>query len=275
MISIPVRRRLAQGVLALALAITGATATAMFRVPRDNPAYPASEMDIAADLARMRADPVEQTRPLVVLSGWRSPGVGSDALAAQLGELSGRPADRVLSMSYPWSNDIEPLGARVVAAVEDRWPSDDPARTVEVDVVASSMGGIVARWAAADRGDDGPRLHIRTLFTIAAPHRGARLADRVRVDRASSQLRAGSGMLAELDAAWQAEPYEIVPYAVLNDWMVGATRSAPPGAEPIWVPGRVGLSHHMASRDERIIADIARRLRGEEPLGEPSTPPRD
>jgi hypothetical protein len=62
--------------------------------------------------------------------------------------------------------------------------------------------------------------------------------------------------------------------------MVGATRTAPTGMEPLWVdpvrPFPRVLSHFASVYDERIIADLSRRLRAEEPLAlRGSTPPRD
>ena len=87
--------------------------------------------------------------------------------------------------------------------------------------------------------------------------------------------------MQRLDAAWtdsldgapEEGRYEIVPYAVLRDRWVGATRSAPVGQEPVWVPGRLIFSHHMVGLDRRIQTDLARRLREEEPLGQSSEPP--
>jgi hypothetical protein len=65
-------------------------------------------------------------------------------------------------------------------------------------------------------------------------------------------------------------------YARLNDVIVGATNTAPEGAEPFWVSGSHLLSHIRGRSDPRIIADIARRLRGESGLAVRGTaPPRD
>lgn len=269
------RRRVRRALLALGATAGTALGVSCLHVPTDNPAYPATNAEIRADLARMRGDPAGLERPVLVLSGWRSPGGSGSMLAGELRELTGADKGEVASMSYVWARDIDPLGDRVVAFVDDRWPTDDPERTTEVDVVAISMGGIVARWAAADRGDGSRRLRIGTLYTLASPHRGALLADRLRVEPAARQMRAGSDFLAHLDTELEHADYGVVPYAVLRDWMVGATRSSPPGQDPIWVPGRIGLSHHLVSWEDRIVADVARRLRAEDPLAEPSPPPRD
>ncbi len=246
---------------------------------RFNPAFPADGEVITADRARMLADPVELQRPVIVLSGYRSPSVSSSGLARQIRNLTGAPRDRVVSMAYFFAGSIEAPASKVVDFVERKFPSDDPAWTTEVDVVAISMGGLVARTAAADpelRGaPDGKRLNINTLYTLASPHQGAVLAEWVTIDSASRDMVAGSEFLQRLDEAFEDAEYEVVPYAVLRDGWVGASRTAPVGQDPIWVPGRLLLSHHMVSMNRRIQTDLARRLRGDEPLGMPSAVPRD
>jgi len=237
-------------------------------------------------------------RPVIVLSGYRSPPGSSAALAHQIRKLTGAEDGRVKYLSYMMSDTVEGPARKAVEFVEAKFPSDDPVWTTEVDVVAISMGGLVARTAAAgpemyakegEASDGGPppgvggkRLRSHTLYTLASPHKGAILADTLAVDKASREMVAGSDFMQRLDAAWLSAQrggvdseshYEIVPYAVLRDWWVGATRSAPIGQEPVWVPGRLIFSHHMIGLDRRIQTDLARRLRGEEPFGQPSGPP--
>lgn len=273
------------------------------RVGPVNPAYPRTKDDISAALDRMRADPVGLARPLVVLSGYRSPSGAASLLADKIARATGADRDAdILVLSYPFADSIEHLGQRVAAAVEARWPSDDPAHTTEVDVVAISMGGLVARLAelpfddqaalahAAGRplpAPSGKRLNIRALYTLGSPHRGAVLAELVALDPAARSMLRGSPLLSALDARVASRPaatpepkhqpttMTIVPYAVLNDRWVGATRAAPHGQDPIWIPGRAFLSHHLISTEPRILADLCARLRGEAPLAEPSAPPHD
>jgi hypothetical protein len=53
----------------------------------------------------------------------------------------------------------------------------------------------------------------------------------------------------------------------LGDIIVGAPNAAPEGLTPRWLPGEpLQDSHIGAMLDKRIIADVARRLRGEQPL---------
>jgi hypothetical protein len=53
-----------------------------------------------------------------------------------------------------------------------------------------------------------------------------------------------------------------------------ASHAAPPGANPFWLPNPpLKMAHLGAIMDIRILADIARRLRGEEPFTQfPATP---
>lgn len=229
---------------------------------------------VREDWSRMSMHPTGVERPVVVLNGWRAPGLTGMMLVTRLKRLTGAGDDDFLGMSYPLSDDIDALARRVIARVEAKWSSDDPTWTREVDVVAVSMGGLVARWAAEGAGDaDGKRLKIRRLFTLATPHKGAKLASVVAIDRASRRMRPGSEFLRTLDEALESAPYELVCYARLHDMMVGATNTAPDGHAPIWLGNTRLLPHIMITTDERITLDIARRLRGEPPLALRGSPP--
>lgn len=213
---------------------------------------------------------------MVVLGGWRTWDVSTRGLASRIRRLVGTDRTRVLSVSFLLKSDLESMARKVIRRVEQRWPSDDPEQTIEVDVVGLSMGGLVARLAAAEPDPrTGKRLRIARLFTIGTPHRGAKLADHIAIDRAARQMRAGSALLRRLDSPSTESDYALVAYARTNDRWVGATRSSPPGQDPIWTPGPRFMSHQTISLDKWIITDIARRIRGEAPLGHPSAPPSD
>lgn len=235
---------------------------------------------LEAEWERMWGSPKGLTRPLVMFSGWRAMGFPVKALGGRLAELAGADAREVLSISFVLCHNFESACRRAVAKVEERWPSGDAEQTVEVDVVGVSMGGIVARAAASammGRLNHGTkRLRIGRLFTMASPHRGATLAQLAKglcPDGTSRDMRPGCDFLCRLNA--EASEHELVCYARLRDWWVGATNTAPPGQEPIWVDAPALTSHQLVTQDPLIRTDIARRLRGEEPLGRPSKPPRD
>jgi pimeloyl-ACP methyl ester carboxylesterase len=125
----------------------------------------------------------------------------------------------------------------------------------ELDIVAISMGGLVARhlamscaWPSAES-----RLRIRRLFTIATPHQGASLARWFKVDRAAISMTPGSAMLATLDDGLTKEHEhadELTCYVQRQDWYIGTWNAAPPGRELWWVHPRTfigqGMSHFTA-----------------------------
>jgi pimeloyl-ACP methyl ester carboxylesterase len=243
----------------------------------DNPDFGPPPGGVASEWQRMRASPTGLERPLVVMSGWRAPRWPVAHLARRLRGLAGAGAQMVLPVSFTWCWSFAVAAAKAVAAVEERWPSADAEETVEVDVIGVSMGGIVARCAAVPGSQaSGPchkRLRIARLFTLASPHRGARLAERIAVDGTARDMRPGCDFLCGLDEA--KREYELVCYARLNDWWVGATRAAPAGQEPIWRDAHWLLSHQTITLDPLISTELARRLRGEEPIGVASRPPCD
>ena len=83
---------------------------------------------------------------------------------------------------------------------------------IEVDVVAISMGGLIARYAAMPLPDDSRQLRIRRLFTISTPHRGAKLAALPTFDQRQIDMRPGSAFLASLDDALADADYDLLPY---------------------------------------------------------------
>jgi hypothetical protein len=274
-----------------------------------NPSFNVSNNAAREALREMRDDAKRLPRPLVVLGGLDDPGVATTVLTDDFREISGDDP-RVIGVSFFFCGSFDGCRKRVIDAVDKAFPSDDPVWTTEVDVVAVSMGGLVARYAAAeptpppapnqaDSSDEGAasqpsaatgtrarRLRIARLFTISSPHRGAALAFLPTFNQLQIDMRAGSKFLRRLDAcdamtleanSAQTRPaggYELIPYVRLDDMIVGERNAAPEGWTPWWVPA-VPLqdSHMFAIADARIVADIARRLRGEPPLTtEPPAP---
>ena len=235
-----------------------------------NPDFPAEGDDFRRLVAEMRSRRRPAIRPVLILGGYRTPGVPVRIIAATLRKFADIPRDRLLVVSYPFAGSIASAVDKAMREIQRRgWEQ------TELDVIGLSMGGIVGRTLLAR--PDGPRA--ARLFTLASPHRGALLADRVRPDAAARDPRPGSGFLRSLDEALADRSYELICYATLRDWMVGATHSAPIGMHPIWLdphrPGGSLLAHFLVNSDSRILADVARRLRGEPGFAKASPPPRD
>ena len=237
----------------------------------DNRSFDLSATDARKALREMRESPLPLERPVVVVHGLGPP-FGSRMVANELRRLT--RDRRVVTVSYDYLGTLAAAGRSVVHAVERHFPGNDPNFTREVDVVAISMGGVVARDAAAPPARTGAgagkRLKVARLFTISAPHRGAGLATAMPalLGRPQLDLRAGSSYLRDLERR-EADPlpYELVPYARLGDLIVGPRNAAPRGMTPIWVPNLLLEGAHLSAfSDPRILADIARRLRGEQPF---------
>jgi len=239
------------------------------RIHVPNPGYPASDAEVERMIKRMEASPVGLERPLVILSGWRATPFFANLLARRLRRCIGAHPDRIASVAYFTRGRIPACARIAIDRVGARFGMADETRTTQVDVVGISMGGLVA-WSAAEEGDGkGRRLAIARLFTLATPWQGAGLAKSIRVDAACRDMRPGSPFLQRLEKSVKSVRYPIVPYAVLRDEWVGPSRSAPRGSDPIWVPGRIYCGHHLVSADRRILADLARRLRGDQALARP------
>lgn len=238
--------------------------------PHPNPDFPVTHAQAVARLRALAPKPLP--RPVVILAGWHAPGLTRTNLERLLRPATSDRREDFLSLAYPFATSVESAAEHVARRVRARfahaWPES-------FDLVGVSMGGLVARFLAAHDPDLSPR--VRRIFTLASPHRGARLADVVRPDRAARQLRRGSQLLRSLDDSLARARFELVPYTMLDDWWVGATRSAPPGRNPIWRRPRTlterTMSHLLIPRSRPIVLDLALRLRGEEPVAREGRPP--
>jgi hypothetical protein len=232
-----------------------------------NPAFPISHADARAEWDALAQQKKPFERPVLVLGGIYDPGFASSSIARKLRRCTPDQA-QVIPVGYPGFGSFESHARKAVEYLERRYPSESANETIEVDVVGYSMGGIVGRYAAMSTDNGRKRLKIRRLFTISSPHRGARLAALpLFFDRRVAEMRCGSVFLASLDVDLSGEPFELICYARLGDLTVGSRNTSPMGVDPFWVPNRpVSMGHISAAFDKRILLDIARRLRGEDPI---------
>lgn len=242
-----------------------------------NPSFVTSETEAQADERRMRADLKPLDRPVIVVGGYRSPDPFVNSMVVVLTRMTSGDRDDFLRHATWLENDIETAAAELVEEINDRFPSPSETETVEVDVVGLSMGGLISRFAADRLQSERPgarRLKINRLITLASPHRGAIIAEKTPLieDRAVSDMIRSSLFITKLDEAYEGD-YEIIPYVRCKDGVVGAVNAAPPGRTAIWVSApHFGGSHIGISEDLRIITDVARRLRGEQPKGTEGEP---
>ena len=242
--------------------------TACSSPPRVNPSFDVSTRDAKAAMGTMAQQPKRLARPLVILGGFSDPGWVSSKVRSKMSKLFDRAdRDRILVVNFAATSNFEQCRRRVVRAVDEAFPTHDPGQTVEVDVIGISMGGLVARVAAEMSAPDERRLRIARLFTISSPLRGARLAERHPIVLTSMHrdMRAGSALLRELTG--RKPGYEVVSYTRLGDDVVGEAYASPDGHAVWWLDGAPFEHAHWAALDDpRILADIARRLRGEAPF---------
>lgn len=233
------------------------------------PANPSFQLTVdqgRAALRDMAASVRPLDRPLLVVSGY----MDSHASDLQRIFLDCTGDSRVIPVSLGAPGSLAECRRKIIDAVQQACPSTDPDWTVEVDVVGVSLGGLAARYAAACSDEPtGPRLRIARLFTIASPHQGAVIAKNYLGSRQHlwRDLRPGSDVLQWLADCDRSATYVLYPYARRHDGIVGDSYTAPRGQTPIWVPAlpfREG--HDDVWNDARILADIARRLRGETPF---------
>lgn len=236
-----------------------------------NPSFPTTMEWAERDLARMAQDPQPLERPLVVIGGFVDPGFAAVALHDQMARCTGD--HRIATISLFECMNFEECCRKIVGVVGRAFPSDDPRQTSEVDVIGYSMGGLAARLAAegGPSGSIAPRLRIHRLFTIDAPNQGAARAAQMPVlHPLQREMRPGSAVLVALNA--RPPGYPVFAYVRLNDQPIGVPNAGVAGCPLWWVATPPFSNPHMgASQDPRILADIARRLRGQTPLA--SVPP--
>ena len=232
-----------------------------------NPSFEVTRSEAAADLLRMQAAPVVSQRPIVFLAGISDPSISSDAMfEAIVPTLTGSSVELNFFAEYTFDGARQKVMREVAAQL-----GTDLDHLPEVDVVAFSMGGLVARSAAIPDAA-GRHLPIRRLFTVATPHEGARMAGIPMGVPQAEDMCPTSDFIDRLRSA--KRNYELICYTRLDDITVGEEFAAPEGVSLWWVPTPSGEWSHMAAfNDPRILADIARRLRGETPLTtEPAAP---
>jgi pimeloyl-ACP methyl ester carboxylesterase len=242
-----------------------------------NPRFPVPTDDASERLAECARQPVAHARPILVLGGYMDPGFAAGSLERALGRVCA-DGTRIMTVSFGDCTSMAQCRDRVLAATQAIRDADPDC---SFDVVANSMGGLVARYCAlspttvADCGLPMPvpagALRIHHLYTICTPHLGARMAEGAFGSPMTQDMRPGSAFLSCLDRALAHAEYALTCFAREGDSIVGEDRSAPAGTEPVlFDTPPMELSHVDAHRDPRILLVIVRSLRDDAslPLGE-------
>lgn len=155
---------------------------------------------------------------------------------------------------------IRDLGRRLAARMEALCEEGDG-----IDVIGHSMGGIVTREAARQRG--GPRLRVARLFCIASPHAGAGLIAKLTPHHHAQALRVGSAYLDELNADPTSHDFEIHTFRLQKDLVISAESAHAVGGKHYdWPSSRRWITSHAQSQwDVRFCAAVVGLLLGRIP----------
>ncbi|WP_336920798.1 esterase/lipase family protein [Aquipuribacter sp. SD81] len=150
-------------------------------------ADPAPDGEHPLVVPRQGAGDTEPDRPVVLVHGI---GDNPSLFPAVRAELARRGHDHVVAVDYsPERDDVRAVAADLGRHVEAL------AGSRGVDVVAHSLGGLIARYYVQRLGG---HEHVRTLATAGTPHHGTRTAHLLPT-RLGRQLRPRSDLYAELD----------------------------------------------------------------------------
>lgn len=196
--------------------------------------------------------------PVLLVHGYGGRNCGMSALRRA---LLAAGFDSVEAFSYDAFRQRIPAVADDLAAMASRTMA--AAGGDRVHLVGYSLGGVIVRYAV-QRG----RLkhHAASVATIAAPHRGTRVAHLERAG-AAADVRPGSALLAMLDAEPPVPAVRWTSYAAELDLVV------PPSAAHLDNAAQNvvlrGCGHLPILRSALLARDLARHLR----LADPSATP--
>ena len=231
----------------------------------DPPALCARPEELARLRRRLRRTPKALERPVCVIAGYLDPGVYAWVVARELRRLTTHRRADFLVPRFRLDTGIEPMAERVVEHLRSR-AGEAP---TSFDLVGLSMGGLIARCVARSCAPD-ERLSVARVFTLGTPHRGSTLAERIAPTEAAREMRPGSDFLRSLDA--DLGDLDLTCYQMDADAVIGDGNGSPPGHPGHRLPRRAGEPHLHVMADPIAILDIARRLRGEDPILLPETP---
>ena len=209
-----------------------------------NPSFPIEPDEAKSRLDDLKSSKKRLDRPLILLGGFLDPGIGPATYRKVLGKfLEGE----MIAISFADRSSFESCRERVIARVDENFPTDDPDRTIEVDVIGESMGGLVAMFCALDDPQLGRTLRIRNLYTIASPLRGARLAERAPFLLNSMQrdMKPGSALYQRIENS--PIDYQIYSYTRLDDDIVGEMYTSAPNRGVWWVENLPGQPAHFGA----------------------------
>lgn len=249
------------GLFAMTLGLTGCNVG-----QPSNPSFPVSPEQAEQAIKQMEDHPVAPVRPVVIAGGWGGTNLANMPVTRELRRALG--PRNVIIVTFSGAKNFEECRRRLIGGVQRALKSTDPMTTPEVDVVGVSLGGLVAVDAAGtppDPGKDPRQMRIANLYAISTPFYGANLAF-MPGSKFLDDMMENSDYLERIRAEVKDADYNVIAYGRMGDFWVGVDNVKATGYPFYWLPNRAFEDAHHGFNDPRIIADIARRLRGEQPF---------
>src|ERR1700685_1931270 len=111
------------------------------------PSFPITKSKAHQPLPERRAHPRPLPRPVLLVGGFLDPEVVPTYQKFFFKSVSSDA--KLIPVSVGFCTSFAQCREKVIAAVDAACPNSDPKWTTEVDVVGASLGGLVARYAAA------------------------------------------------------------------------------------------------------------------------------
>jgi len=187
------------------------------------------------------ARPADGHRPVVFVHGLGG-GPGNLLPMRTFFLLNGRK--RAYAPQLPPGRSLPELGTFLAGFVDEVAVTNGLAASEQIDVVAHSMGGLIARLALED---ERTRARVATLVTMGTPHSGSHLA-RYGARAYSLALRPDSEVLARLgrQLPWPgppAWPRLVALWSPADVILLPATSACVEGAENVELPGFTHYSY--------------------------------
>ncbi|MHB8873160.1 MAG: esterase/lipase family protein [Myxococcaceae bacterium] len=181
------------------------------------------------------------------LGGNRGNFIGMQALL----KLSGRK--RSYSIGFPPGATLEDMALAVRGAIQDIIRVNALSKKDPIEVVAHSMGGLVARLALVDRAT---RSRVRTLVTLGTPH-GGTFAARFGATAHLLELRPGSATLRTLQRQlpWKGKPRLVCFWSGSDVFLLPSSSACVEGAQNIELKGFTHYSYLIHPRASQAVLD--------------------
>jgi triacylglycerol esterase/lipase EstA (alpha/beta hydrolase family) len=198
----------------------------------------------------VRLQPGQGLRPLILVHGYAVSRTSWFWFVRMLARNGLRRP--VYALAYNWLAPVQ-TSSQALASLINTALTEQGA--TQVDVVAHSWGGFLARWCIQQRG---MANRVRRLVMISTPCQGT-LTTRFGIGAPRDQMSVGSTIVATLGAAPPSPPYATL-WTDADEIVVPPQFSliAQPGSNPLFAQRFHGISHLTMVRDSDVAALVAK-----------------